>query len=534
VRAMVASLVWAVLLAGLTAGEVAAADEAQSAPGAGYTVTADGMMAALNDVLAWYRQARTVMQSFNHPSGAPVARDGEQLALRIVDRAFDTARASVALVAEESGRPAAPRGRSANQREELAAAVRRREADVARLRSRLQAATRRNKSALESELASARNLLELDRARLDFATKLAETAVALTDGDTDLARQIQALQDAVPELKAPATPPPAANAGIETTGTWGLVRRLLAVHRSRKTLAELEGTTAELREKVDRDRGAVRAELRPLMNRLRALAENPTPSGATLAEGEREFRNSLERRKLLVAVMLPLRQQSSLLQRFTDDLQEWERVVDRQSRQLLQGIGFDFLRVGVALVVILIGALFWRAAVRRYVSDAYRQRLLMSTRNVVVMIAITLVLIFHFTSELATLVTVLGFAAAGIAFALQAVILALAGYFSMVAPNGIRVGDLVALQGPFGYVHGEVIDTGFVRMRLRELAGDPLRPTGRVVVFPNSVVFTGSFFKHPSPGPPADPAGARNERPSGVDVAGPKPADAVTVPVRGE
>jgi small-conductance mechanosensitive channel len=106
----------------------------------------------------------------------------------------------------------------------------------------------------------------------------------------------------------------------------------------------------------------------------------------------------------------------------------------------------------------------------------------------------------------------LGFAAAGIAFALQTVILALAGYFSMVAPNGIRVGDLVALQGPFGYVHGEVIDIGFVRMRLRELAGDSLRPTGRVVVFPNSVVFTGSFFKHPSPAPPADPAGARNER----------------------
>jgi hypothetical protein len=72
-----------VLLAGLTAGEVAAADERPAAPGAAYTVTADGVMAALNDVLAWYRQARTVMQSFNHPRGAPVARDGEQLPLRM-------------------------------------------------------------------------------------------------------------------------------------------------------------------------------------------------------------------------------------------------------------------------------------------------------------------------------------------------------------------------------------------------------------------------------------------------------------------
>ena len=75
--------------------------------------------------------------------------------------------------------------------------------------------------------------------------------------------------------------------------------------------------------------------------------------------------------------------------------------------------------------------------------------------------------------------------------------MALAGYFAIVAPNGIRVGDRVSLQGPFGYVQGEVQDIGLVRIRLRELAGDPLRPTGRMVVFPNSVVFTGSFFKHP-------------------------------------
>jgi len=69
----------------------------------------------------------------------------------------------------------------------------------------------------------------------------------------------------------------------------------------------------------------------------------------------------------------------------------------------------------------------------------------------------------------------------------------------MVAPNGIRVGDRVSLQGPFGYVQGEVLEIGLVRIRLRELTGEPLRPTGRIVVFPNSVAFTGSFFKLPSP-----------------------------------
>jgi small-conductance mechanosensitive channel len=67
----------------------------------------------------------------------------------------------------------------------------------------------------------------------------------------------------------------------------------------------------------------------------------------------------------------------------------------------------------------------------------------------------------------------------------------------MTPGDGIRVGDRVSLQGPFGYVEGDVLEIGLVRIRLREVAGEPPRPTGRVVVFPNSVVFTGSFFKHP-------------------------------------
>ena len=172
--------------------------------------------------------------------------------------------------------------------------------------------------------------------------------------------------------------------------------------------------------------------------------------------------------------------------------------MERETRRAFEDLGLQLVGVVVALLVILVGAILWRVATGRYITDPYRRRLSMSARNVVVAIAVLLVIVFRFTTELTMLVTALGFAAAGIAFALQNVILAVAGYFSMVAPNGIRVGDRVSLQGPFGYVHGEVLEIGFVRVRLRELSGDILQPTGRIVVFPNSVIFTGSFFKLPS------------------------------------
>ena len=88
-----------------------------------------------------------------------------------------------------------------------------------------------------------------------------------------------------------------------------------------------------------------------------------------------------------------------------------------------------------------------RFAALRYIADAGRRRLLLTARNVVVVSAMFMVVVFHFASELAARATALGFAAAGVAFALQNVILAVAGYFSIVAPNDIRVGDRVSFQG---------------------------------------------------------------------------------------
>ena len=114
----------------------AAAEDASSSVTA-YTPTAEGVIASLNDVLTWYRQAKVVSQVVSHPSGAQLARDGEQLALQVVERAFEAARASLPLIPREGAREVGPRDRRTNQREDLTATVRRREEDVARLRARV-------------------------------------------------------------------------------------------------------------------------------------------------------------------------------------------------------------------------------------------------------------------------------------------------------------------------------------------------------------------------------------------------------------
>jgi hypothetical protein len=489
----------------LRGSDGALAQETSPPSGAPGEATPESVIASLQRTLAWYEDARVVMQGLRDVLDADFDRGEEQTAQRAVQRAFDAARARAAIVAQAGvadGREgAAPRSAErTDRRAELKAAIEHEEREVARLRAQTRAATAAMRPALDRELAAATNRLDLLQLRLDFATKLSEVDAPTPDDTVDLGDQIEALHDTVPELSSTGSGAPTV---VRTTargtpsGVWALGYRLLALQRTRNTLRDLTRRTTDLAQEVRAEGQSLRQVRRPFVMRLRELAKDPGAGGATLEVGQQEFRTLLGRVKLLSTVTLPLREESALLQRYASNVQAWIKAIDQEMGHVLRGIGLELLGVGIALAAILVGSVFWKAAVVRYVANAYHRRLLLTVRHVVVVTGIALVLVFHFASELTALVTALGFAAAGIAFALQNVILAVAGYFSMVAPNGIRVGDRVSLQGPFGYVHGEVIEIGVVRTRLRELAGDPLHPTGRIMVFPNSVAFTGSFIKHP-------------------------------------
>ena len=124
----------------------------------------------------------------------------------------------------------------------------------------------------------------------------------------------------------------------------------------------------------------------------------------------------------------------------------------------------------------------------------------MLLRRLVMWFLIAIVIAFAFASELGSLATFAGLMTAGIAVALQNVILSVAGYFYLIGKYGVRVGDRVQISG----VTGEVVDIGLVRLHLMELAttGTDAQPTGRVVVFSNSVVFqptVASTSRFPAP-----------------------------------
>ena len=116
-------------------------------------------------------------------------------------------------------------------------------------------------------------------------------------------------------------------------------------------------------------------------------------------------------------------------------------------------------------------------------------------RRIVIGFCMGIVLILGFVSEFSSLATFAGFITAGLAVGLQTILLSVAAYFFLVGRWGIRVGDRISVAG----VTGDVVDVGLVRLYLMELAGTgvDLYPTGRIVVFSNSVLFqaTTPLFK---------------------------------------
>lgn len=121
----------------------------------------------------------------------------------------------------------------------------------------------------------------------------------------------------------------------------------------------------------------------------------------------------------------------------------------------------------------------------RHVGDAERRHVLRVILRVVIWFAIVLVLAFSFTSDLSTLATIFALVAAGVAVALQNVILAAVGYFLVVGRRGMKIGDRVQISG----VTGDVTDIGWLQFQLREIDSGTRQPTGRVVTFSNSFVF---------------------------------------------
>ncbi|MFW5867187.1 MAG: mechanosensitive ion channel family protein [Armatimonadota bacterium] len=147
-----------------------------------------------------------------------------------------------------------------------------------------------------------------------------------------------------------------------------------------------------------------------------------------------------------------------------------------------------------ALIAVIILIKIANRSINRYVKDPdsrYRARKSASTVGWLLLIVYVILL---FSDSLGQVAVVLGVASAGIAFALQEVIISIAGWLAITFGHFFSVGDRVQLGG----TKGDVIDVGVLRTTIMEcgewIQGDNY--TGRIVLVANSFVFKEAVYNY--------------------------------------
>jgi small-conductance mechanosensitive channel len=464
----------------------------------------------LNASIQWYRRIAGVASLASEPSDVLYVDDNLQIARQVLSLQFEFARADAALVMAAQGNDpkqgqAKPGGQSlAKAAADAAARQQQQEASVAALQQKAEKApTAKARKLLDEQLAAEKSDLGFMQARAQTLKGLSDF-VAQSGGNAGLLGQIDELERSVPEARAERTPATAQAAqGANTaaaaaarksqpSGVFGLLSDILTLTRKLREVEDAGDLTAKLRARTDKLRAPLLAQLRAMLADAEKLSAEPDSTDpAALADHKRKLDDATVAFKRQAAALVPLNKIGVLLDSAKANLSEWKTAVSRQYEIELRTL---LLRMGLlvgALLALFAASEFWRRATFRYVRDLRRRQQSLLVRRIVVTAVATITVIFSLVSELGSLATFAGFITAGLAVALQNVILSVAAYFFLIGKYGVRAGDRVQI----GSVTGDVLDIGLVRMHLLELREGGL-PTGRVVVFSNSTVFgSNNFFK---------------------------------------
>ena len=152
------------------------------------------------------------------------------------------------------------------------------------------------------------------------------------------------------------------------------------------------------------------------------------------------------------------------------------------------------------ILLIVLGMILGDTLVRRLMSrPSFDRRQTQTLRTIlevsVQVIGILLIALVLFGPPQQT-ATLIGLATAALTIALQDYILAFLGWFVLAGRHGIRVGDMVEING----VSGEVLEVGLIGTTLLETTSllEQGEPTGRRVSFLNSFAIRGQYFNFSS------------------------------------
>lgn len=446
------------------------------------------------------KTARKLALLVSTPEEKPLAHDAQRVADHEVDLAFaDALRRAANLPV-----PSTPEIKALEARKERQeAAVTEGQRTVARLTKALAAAAAEQKDDIEDQVDVAKAQLELDKDELEA------TADALEKLGADPSGKIRRLKASFQETEkeevedgegAPARFQPGSL--LHHVSRWNALRRKAALLREARdeSLAKAEDLAVrqkELAESVEQERED-RESIRTMAQGFAKGAREAVRAAGTSRETARAtlltLKHFTEDQRSLAELGKRIQDQRQL----GDIYRDWQALVADQARSALHGVIRQLGWILGVVVVVWFADRIFEAVFSAMVAGRKRVgrnlKVVKFAALVVGLLAIA-VIILGTPSQLTTL---FGLAGAGLTVALKDFIISFFGWFILVGPKGIHVGDWVEIKG----VGGEVIEIGLMRTLLLETGNwnDAGHPTGRIVSFVNSFAMEGHFFNFSSAG----------------------------------
>lgn len=461
----------------------------------------------LTESVEWYRSSSFEQEIPIQPADIPLRENAQAVRLQILRLSLDYAKA----LAVDQARGSVPRDQASDAsapdasgsdlqhwitiEAQCEAEARDARKDVASIRNEVETHRGKNRPKLEVALSESESRVDLVQAKCQTYGNLLDfvrTMNASNPQNQDLVSIIDDLSRTIPELATTVGATPPSQGGFSPvvppwTGS-SIPNLILDVMLSRRKLRMLDqaGRTTDRLAEASQD-------LRnPLAQYLYTALQSANLSGSDVQRSDlddlRKQQVRLDHLSAQITALAPaivaLDKQRILFGIYKSDLASWRTLVVSQYTAAWKRLIIHLVAiVGVVILLVILTAALRRATLR-YVHDENRRRTILIAERILLWVCVFFVVVLTFASNLGSLATFLGLITAGLAVALQNVILAVLGYTVLVGKLGLRLGDQVQVSG----VTGKVVEFGLLQFQVREIDAQG-QPTGRLGSFSNSFIF---------------------------------------------
>ena len=170
-----------------------------------------------------------------------------------------------------------------------------------------------------------------------------------------------------------------------------------------------------------------------------------------------------------------------------------EQVILDIKNQITQQVQ-KMLAIFVIIIIMLAVSFLVKLALKKYFSQNENYYMVNKIINFTLVFLILMVLLFSYIDNVSYLVTILGFASAGIAIALKDWFMSLFGWMVIVTSGSIQVGDRIRVTKGDVETVGDVLDISLFKITIKEdvtmVSYMKNRRAGRIFFVPNNYIFS--------------------------------------------